>query len=116
MEQLVIQIMNWMMQNYKDRSRLTKGMIAFFLHTWPGQITCEEFNAFLADFVSGDLPPKTMDLVRFHLKICPMCRRHRHDYEETIKLSKVTGRDNEMVAAPQDLINTILVAKAKAED
>ena len=107
---------NRMMTNYDRSSRFTKGMIAMMLHVWPGQITCKQFNEFLVDFVDDDLPPQIMQTVQYHLKICPTCRRHHHDYVETIKLSKAAGGGDEIVKAPQDLVNAILIARQAIDD
>lgn len=111
-ERMMLRKMNEMMGRYETLNPVMKGMIAFFMHTWPGQISCREFDAFLSDYIDGSLPDRIASRVRFHIKVCPMCRRHHNDLAVTVGLTR--GLEDEACTpnVSQEVINAVLVALA----
>ena len=50
--------------------------------------SCRDVNRFLADYVEGDLAPRTHRRFEKHLDMCPACRTYVDQYTETIRLVK----------------------------
>lgn len=78
------------------------------------RITCREFVDFLADYLSGELPPGQLAAFNDHLARCPSCASYDRTYLQAMQLGKAVLRcDDEPVPAdvPEDLIQTILAAR-----
>lgn len=81
------------------------------LNMMPGQLSCQEVDAFVIDYTEDRLPPSQRKPFDFHMSVCPMCRASLASYLKTIELSKAayTGDiTNAGANAPQDLIDAIL--------
>ena len=106
---MLLKMMNWMMADYQNASRLRKLMISTVMHHFPGQITCKEFGDFMGAYFDGELPDKQRRLFEFHLDACPMCRSHMNAYRASIAVLKASRED--AINVPQELINAVLSAR-----
>jgi anti-sigma factor RsiW len=83
------------------------------------RLTCREFDAFLMDYLSGDLPQAKRFTFEQHLASCPHCHTYLKSYKETVQLGKVAFLHPGApvpVEVPEELVQAILVAQAdKAE-
>ena len=112
---MILRMMNRMLAGYDNAGPMKKRMISLFMHHFPGQITCEEFGEFMADYLDGTLEPAVRRRFDFHLEACPMCRTHIEEYRAAIALAKASAEDA-MADAPQELINAILAARDRDRD
>ena len=76
---------------------------------------CRECDAFLVDYVSGELPAEVLATFELHLSRCRNCRTYLEQYRATIDAGK-TACDayKEGLRMPEELIQAILAAKPKA--
>jgi anti-sigma factor RsiW len=49
-------------------------------------VTCREVADFLADYVSGALPPDVRTVFERHLRVCPNCQAYLATYRATMTL------------------------------
>jgi anti-sigma factor RsiW len=76
--------------------------------------TCQEYDAFLHDYVDNSLPAAQRRRFQFHLSICPECREFLAAYKRTMELDKLVHA--EAIAsfhadAPESLKQAILDAR-----
>lgn len=103
---------------------IRRKMAAGMLQIMPGQLSCQEVDAFIVDYTENRLDASARKPFDFHMSVCPMCRSSLSSYLKTIELSKAATaqeRDDDAVNAPPDLVNAILAAtvlseKDKSED
>jgi len=77
-------------------------------------VTCREFADFIADYLSGDLPPDSRSQFERHLELCANCRTYLAGYEETVKLGTRVFADDQATVPPQvpeELVQAILTAR-----
>jgi len=77
-------------------------------------MTCREFADFMADYLSGELPPDRRAVFEHHLRLCVNCQRYLAGYEETVKLGKAAFADDDAAVpaqVPEELVQAILRAK-----
>jgi anti-sigma factor RsiW len=77
-------------------------------------MTCLEFADFMADYLSGELPPAVREAFEHHLDICTNCRRYLTSYEETVQLGKHAFDDEDELLppdVPEELVRAILAAR-----
>jgi len=78
----------------------------------PGQITCREFEEFLADYVEGRLTKKQLKLFDRHMAVCPFCRTSLAAYLKAMEMGQAVYAEDEknetFDRAPQELIDAIL--------
>lgn len=97
------------------RRKLASGM----LHMMPGQLSCEEIDAFIIDYTEDRLDASARKPFDFHMSVCPMCRASLASYLKTIDLSNaalVQESGDDAVEATPDLINAILAATDLSEN
>ena len=91
------------------RRKIASGM----LHIMPGQLSCQDVDAFIIDYIEDRLDASARKPFDFHMRVCPMCRASLASYSKTIELSKAAinqeGGD-ERVTAPPNLVNAIIEA------
>lgn len=78
------------------------------------KLSCRELVGFLADYLSGELPPDERSAFGDHLARCPSCVNYTKSYAETIRLGKAALRcGNEPVPdeVPEELVQAILQAR-----
>ena len=109
---MILAMMNRMLAGYDRAGPMKKRMISLFMHHFPGQITCEEFGDFMADYLDGTMDVAETRRFEFHLEACPMCRTHMAEYRAAVDLARATAGDAP-AEAPQELINAILAARDK---
>ncbi len=107
---LILKMMNRMLAGYDQAGPMKKRMISLFMHHFPGQISCEEFGDFMADYLDGTMDTTVRRRFEFHLEACPMCRTHLEEYRAAVELAKAST-SNAAAQAPQELINAILAAR-----
>lgn len=82
------------------------------LRRLPGQITCEQFEDFLIDYIEDLLSTKQRSLFEGHMKVCPMCRTSLNSYLKVIEMGQAVCAEDEkdqiFTAAPQELIDSII--------
>lgn len=77
-------------------------------------VTCREFADFIADYLSGELPPDSCASFERHLRRCANCEKYLAGYEATVKLGKrAFADDNAAVPSqvPEELVQAILKAR-----
>lgn len=80
----------------------------------PMMITCNEFEEFIAAYLSGELPPKKVFLFELHLKVCRECRDYLAAYKASMFLTKSAldaDEKSELEDVPADLITAVLAAR-----
>ena len=107
---VILKMMNRMLAGYDRAGPMKKWMISVFMHHFPGQISCEEFGDFMADYLDGTMDAKMRRRFEFHQQACPMCRTHMEEYRAAVDLARASVGDAP-VEAPQELINAILAAR-----
>lgn len=83
------------------------------------RLTCREFDAFLMDYLSGDLPEAKRFTFEQHLASCPHCFVYLQTYEETITLGKaVFAHPHAPVPGevPEELVRAIFAAHAAEKE
>jgi hypothetical protein len=77
-------------------------------------VKCRECDAFLVDYVAGDLPADVLATFELHLSRCRNCRNYLEQYRATIKAGK-TACDiaRQGVQMPEELIKAILASRTK---
>ncbi len=91
--------------------RLIQGLMMNHL---PGMITCAELEAFIADYLEGDLTSREKWVFELHLKMCPECRSYLEAYRRSIEMGQRVFRapDASVPAdVPEDLVQAILAAR-----
>lgn len=82
-------------------------------------MTCQRtIDEFLIRYFDGELTLRERLSFRFHLAICPNCRRYVASYREAIALGKATLAEPEAPVSadvPEALIQAILAAR-KADE
>lgn len=84
----------------------------------PG-ISCREVSEFLLAYLERDLDEGARSEFELHLKMCPPCVHYLDGYKETVELVRACGKQEldpeqrKRVRPPEDLIQAILLAKAK---
>jgi anti-sigma factor RsiW len=74
-------------------------------------ITCREMLTFLAEYLSGALPPVRREAFQGHLSRCPDCIAYVNDYQAIVRLAK---RASEPLPdeVPRDLVRALVAARA----
>ncbi len=111
---MTTRIMRRMLAGYGDASPAKKRLISLFMHYFPGQITCQQFGAFMAEYFDGELPLQSRRKFELHLQGCPMCQVHLEEYRAAIALAKADERDPP--AVPITLIELILETRGGSEE
>jgi anti-sigma factor RsiW len=78
-------------------------------------VTCREFADFMADYLSGELPPDLRQRFDHHLSLCINCQRYLTSYRETVSLGKRAFADDDAAVpadVPDDLVKAILAARS----
>jgi anti-sigma factor RsiW len=76
-------------------------------------LTCRELDAFLTDYLSGDLPQAKRFTFEKHIASCPHCAAYLTGYEETVKLGKAAFShldDPVPLDVPEELVQAVLAA------
>jgi anti-sigma factor RsiW len=77
-------------------------------------VTCREFVAFIADFLSGELPAAERQAFEGHLQVCSNCARYLEGYRATVALEKQAFDDQDAPVpqdVPDELVDAILRAR-----
>ena len=77
-------------------------------------MTCRDFVAFLADFLSGELPARERQTFEGHLHACTNCARYLDGYRATVALEKRAFGDQDAPVpedVPDELVDAILRAR-----
>ena len=83
--------------------RRAKGLM---LATMPLMITCEQFEAFIADYLEGSLPRRQHRLFEFHIRTCRECRDYLAAYERARQIASATAPAP--TDAPPDLVDAVV--------
>jgi anti-sigma factor RsiW len=99
------------------RKRLKTKYKALKFRYHPAHITCAEADAFLGDYMDGQLPPRQRTLFERHIEDCAACKRYLKRYRT---MQRLVERERGNVAAapvtvtepmPEDLVQAILKAR-----
>ncbi len=80
-------------------------------------MTCRELTTFIADYLSGDVPPDTRREFERHLEVCPTCVTYLRGYEDTIKLGRRAFAEDDAPVpdtVPEALVEAVLNARARS--
>ena len=83
----------------------------------PGLLNCRDADAFLLDYVEGNLPRDKVRLFERHLMLCPDCQRYLDAYRKSVELGRHAFDEPDADAAsamPDDLVKAILEARDAA--
>ncbi len=81
-------------------------------------MTCREFAEFMADYLSGELPPAQRAGFDRHLAVCPTCVTYLRDYEATIRIGRQVFQATDTPvpdAVPESLVQAILAAREREQ-
>ncbi len=73
-------------------------------HLFSRSLSCEEANAFIADYLEGRLDPTLRSRFEAHLHMCPACTPFLEQYKQTVELV----RDDGQIDVPAGLIEHTL--------
>lgn len=68
------------------------------------KMSCEDVNSFLADYIDGQLEPKTHKAFVNHLAMCPKCVPFFEQYQSTVALV----RDEDEMDFPEAVVDHTL--------
>ena len=74
----------------------------------PLMITCEQFEAFIADYLDDVLPERQRRLFEFHIRTCRECREYLAAYERSRSITRASMTTLDEV--PADLLSAIVSA------
>jgi anti-sigma factor RsiW len=77
-------------------------------------VTCREFADFIADYLTGDLPPATRAAFDQHLQACENCVVYLQNYRAVLRVGKLAFEDEQApvpAEVPYDLVQAILEAR-----
>jgi len=75
-------------------------------------LSCRELVAFLADYLSGELPPGQAAAFDAHLAECSACVDYTRTYLEALALAKAAfHRPDQAADVPEELVQAILEAR-----
>lgn len=78
-------------------------------------MNCRECDAFLVDYVAGELPADVLATFEIHLARCRNCRIYLEQYRATIQAGKTAcelAREGGLI--PEELIQAILAARPRS--
>ena len=76
------------------------------------QINCEQFEAFILDYLEGELPFVSRTLFEGHLMVCAECRRYLAAYQQARKIGAAVLDDVTSFpdSIPEDLVHAVVDA------
>ena len=77
-------------------------------------MTCREFNDFIMDYRTDELPPEVRARFEHHLTICANCVKYLASYEKAVQLGKTAFSDDDASLpddVPEALVQAILAAR-----
>lgn len=77
-------------------------------------MTCREFADFMADYLSGELPPGILARFERHLGECPNCVAYLSNYRDTASLGRAAFADDDADVpreVPSGLVQAILASR-----
>ena len=76
-------------------------------------MNCRECAEFLLQYVSGELPPETLEVFSRHLAKCRNCEIYMEQYRLTITAGKqaCASEDATALPIPDELVRAILAAR-----
>ena len=74
-------------------------------------LTCRDVADFLMEYLDGSLPFLRRVSFRFHILLCPACRRYLAQYRETVRLGQDAFCDEDPDApAPEEVPDRLVKA------
>ena len=99
----------------QTQTRKTSHAIAAMMFRLPFMIDCEEFDAFIVDYLEGNLTKGQWLKFEMHLKVCRECRVYLQSYKATMELAKgqtdIPFSEMGMGEVPEGLIKAVLEAR-----
>ena len=99
----------------KTQNHKTARPIAAMMFQLPFMIDCEEFEAFIIDYLEENLSKRQRAKFDLHLKLCRECRDYLQSYRATMELTKaqtdIPFSKMGMGEVPEDLIKAVLAAR-----
>ena len=99
------------------QNRKTARPIASMMFRLPFMINCEEFEAFIVNYLEGNLSRPQRIKFDMHLKLCRECRDYLQSYKATMNLTKaqtdIPFSKMGMGEVPEDLIKAVIAARNK---
>ena len=81
-----------------------------------GEMTCEQFIAFLDEYQDGAVLPEARAELDAHVSRCADCERYAESYRSTIELARTAWNDADEASAaevPEALVRAILTAQRR---
>ncbi len=78
--------------------------------------SCRELVEFLADYLSGELPPEQRAVFDEHLATCPSCVSYTSTYVQVLRLGRavMSGEDEPAPSEePEELIQAVLASRKR---
>ena len=79
-------------------------------------MTCREFADFIADYLTGELPPDVRARFDGHLRICPNCVTYLANYRAATRVGKHAFADGAAPLpddVPEELVQAVLTARRR---
>ncbi|MEP2631797.1 MAG: hypothetical protein ABJP66_20315 [Hyphomicrobiales bacterium] len=93
----------------------TTHAIAAMMFRLPFMIDCEEFDAFIVDYLEGNLTRSQWLIFEMHLRVCRKCRVYLQSYKAAMELAKgqsdIPFSEMGMGEIPEGLIKAVLDAR-----
>ncbi|MEO9652272.1 MAG: zf-HC2 domain-containing protein [Roseobacter sp.] len=103
----------------QTQNRKTARPIAAMMFRLPLMIDCREFEAFIVDYLEGNLSTGQRIKFNMHLRLCRKCRAYLQSYKAAMELVKaqtdIPFSKMGMGDVPEDLIKAVLSARKKHE-
>jgi len=100
---------------------VSKRLRDWMFKSFPGMLTCKEFDDYTVDYVDGALAAGERRKFNFHLLLCRACRRYLRAYHRTMSLCAESIHDSDYSdqdEIPEALVEAIVSAgrsKSKRE-
>ena len=79
----------------------------------PLMLSCRQFDAFIVDYLDGNLSGLALAQFHVHLRMCPSCRSYLREYQKSLLISKAAfNKFRSSTEMPADLQEAILAALA----
>jgi anti-sigma factor RsiW len=94
----------------KTLRRTIKGLLLRYM---PAMLSCEEFEAFIDDYLDGNLSTSQTIIFEFHMKVCRECHEYLDAYNQSRHLAKAalgSKSNGYPTDVPEELIKNVIRA------
>jgi len=79
----------------------------------PTQLTCQQLESFIDDYLDNKLSEKKRDVFEAHIDYCPGCLKFLTNYRSAVHLGKKAYADDDQgscASMPDNLVKAIMLA------